>query len=148
MVDYRQLPQGARQALGTAGGVGLDWPSGYAPSPKQVPNRIYRIAAPEPFYLVTPSSAAGQPSDLAGERETCAVLWRGGDRDFERAVAVVLPPAPSKLQLAPESLPGNNPMGLALISTNVGNHVLTAAGYSGWLALRAAPKLPEKAGAS
>ena len=137
-IRYRNLPKGAKLALGQAA-LRLDKPEFFrSPPTDEVPNPIYRIGRDKAVFLLAPASAE------EGERleQSCALMWKGDH--FLEARKFILPEGPGSVPL-PRSLPKDNPFGLAYVSTTTNGLLLTVAALQGWTVLkstRAEPVTP------
>ena len=140
-IRYRNLPKGAKLALGQTE-FGPENPQLFRiPQAKEVPNPIFQIGKGKNQFLMVPVQASG-PLRQSLE-QSCVVIWRGDQ--FLEARQLLLPEGPASIPIA-QSLPRDNALGFAHMSTTSGNLLLTAAALSGWTVLKSIRVSPETPG--
>ena len=133
-VAYRELPHGAREALGqTLAAPGDDRDIRGAPRPEDVPNQLLEIGPGSALFLVAP---AADPAARGAFAHSCAVIWKG--EHFADARAAIVPD-PSALA---GSSPQLSPVGLASVGAHDGDLYLVATTLRGWTVLKAVPQAP------
>jgi len=143
VAQYRRMPAYARAALGRT--ERRNGPPPGAPVASQVPNTIYRVAGEGRTFLVAPSQTPAPSTVMVGRvqrdnfHDSCAVLWRGGDRDFIAALRLLLPDVRQEFLATRSALPSATRNGHAYLDAPRDGYRLIAAAYGGWIVLRAAP---------
>jgi hypothetical protein len=138
LVPYRRVPQAAKKALGQAA-LRLDNPQLFRiPPAEEVPNPIFRIGKGKDLFLMAPIPASSPASRTLGH--SCAVIWKGDQ--YLEARQLLLPQGPASIDI-PRSLPRDNSLGFAHMSTTSGDLQLTAAALSGWTVLKSTRMVPE-----
>ena len=134
---YAMLPAPARRALGASTvTTRAEAEALAAPAPEQVPNTIYRIGPGQLYLLVPGATAAGSPI-----AESCVVLWYGLGADDYASARKVLNPTETAIPIIER--PTASPVGAAVTTATSGEAKLTAAAYSGWVALRSIAANPD-----
>ena len=135
--SYAMLPEPARRALGastvTSRAEAEKLP---APAAAEVPNTIYRIG-PGQLYLVVP----GAPAPGSVIADSCAVLWYSLSGEDYAGARKVLNPGETAIPIIER--PTASPVGAAVTTAVNGEARLTAAAYSGWVALRSIAANPD-----